>query len=409
MSPIQEPREVELPRGVIAEASAPLPVIQFPDGSTEPAPASSVKAEDIIGLITSEQIEELEAAKIGGKLTAEQIENVHAASIIGEIINSQIKGLGVGKLEGQITAAQIAAGSIIAEKLAVGAVITEKIAAGAITTGKLAAEAITAEKISASAITTSKIAAGAITAEKITVIELSGITPHLGTITAGKIIGVEIEDSSKLLMREATEEAFPEESAITWSGNEAIAGWRREAENKHVLLLRAWHEQGAASETKGEILLQAYGKKLGIVGTNQAQGKLSIATTELKMFIQGAGAGAGATYTIINSEKESHFLTYGPPGQSLQKLLFHWGRVSSTGVKEAGTEGWTVTKTAGNLYEIKFVVPFTHTPAAMGADNQGTLRTFNCAFASLSQLNVTMHFGSNTTAEEIAFGFIVIG
>lgn len=324
MTPIQEPQEVELPRGVVAEASAPLPVIQFPDGSTEPAPASSVRAEDIIGLITSEQIEELEAAKIGGKLTAEQIENVHAASIIGEIINSQIKGLGVGKLEGQVVAAQIAAGSIIAEKLAVGAVITEKIAAGAITTGKLAAEAITAEKISASAITTSKIAAGAITAEKITVIELSGITPHLGTITAGKIIGVEIEDSSKLLMREATEEAFPEESAISWSGNETIAGWQRAAENKHVLLLEAWHEVGPASETTGEIRLKTFGKKLGVVGTHQATGELKITTSELKMLIQGAGSGSGSTYLVINSAGESIFLQYGPIGTAAGNKRMTW-------------------------------------------------------------------------------------
>ena len=31
MTPIIEPEQIELPRGVVAESSAPLPIIQFPD------------------------------------------------------------------------------------------------------------------------------------------------------------------------------------------------------------------------------------------------------------------------------------------------------------------------------------------------------------------------------------------
>lgn len=249
MTPIQEPQEVELPRGVVAEASAPLPVIQHPDGSTEPAPAGSVLAEDIIGQITSEQIESLEAAKVSGKLTAEQIESIHAASIIGQIVSEQIQSLTAGKITGEleaaqikeitavkitgqivetqigkeaitteklhatavtaakiaaeaveanaikaltITAAKIAAGAIIAEKIGAEAVEASKIKALSVTTAKLAAEAVIAEKIAASSITTSKLAAESVTAEKISAGTITANKIAAGAITAEKISVVEL-------------------------------------------------------------------------------------------------------------------------------------------------------------------------------------------------------------------------
>lgn len=207
MTPIEEPQEIEIPRGLVAESSAPMAVIQFPDGHTEPAPAGSVYAKDIIGLLTNEQIEELEAAKISGQLTPEQIEAINAAQIIGEIVNSQIKGIGAGKLEGFVAGTQIAAetitgGNIKALTITAGhianeSITTEKIAALNVTTAKLAANAITAEKISAGSITTTKIAASAVTAEKISVLTLSALSVNAGTITAGTFKGVTFETAEE--------------------------------------------------------------------------------------------------------------------------------------------------------------------------------------------------------------------
>jgi len=221
MTPIEEPKEVEIPRGLIAEASAPLPVIQFPDGHTEPAPAGSVLAENIIGQLTNEQIQELEAAKISGKLTAEQIESIEAAQIVGLIVSEQISGLAAGKITGELEAAQIKSlptgkltgfitneqieeisaskitgtiietqignESITTPKIKALAITAAKIAAGSVVAEKIAAEAVESNKIKALAITAAKIAAGAIIAEKIGAEAVEAVAIKALTITAAKI------------------------------------------------------------------------------------------------------------------------------------------------------------------------------------------------------------------------------
>ena len=142
-----------------------------------------VKAENILGLIQSEQIANLAAAKVTGLLTSAQIAEIEAAKIGGQLTNAQIKEIEAAKITGQISNSQLAANSVTAEK----------IAALQVTAGKIAAEAVTAEKIGAGQIITAKLAAGAVTAEKMTVASLSAISANLGTITAGTLKAVVIE------------------------------------------------------------------------------------------------------------------------------------------------------------------------------------------------------------------------
>jgi hypothetical protein len=259
MTPITELEPVEFPRGLVAESSAPLPVIQFPDGHTEPAPASSVHAENIIGQLTSEQIKELAAAKISGQLTPAQIEAINAGQIIGEIVNAQIKNIGANKILGFIEGSQIAAETITGANIkaltitsgliAAESILTSKLAAGAVTTAILAANAVIAEKISAGAITTTKIAASAVTAEKLSVVTLSAITANLGTVTAGKITGVEIETLNKFSLQE--KENLPPSgiNKVQWQGtsqvNEEIYGTYLPVNFSHNLTLRATSNKGS--------------------------------------------------------------------------------------------------------------------------------------------------------------------
>lgn len=414
MTPIQEPQEIEIPRDVVAEASAPLPVIQFPDGSTEPAPAGSVKAEDIIGLITSEQIEELEAAKIGGKLTAEQIEDVHAASIIGEIINSQIKGMGVGKLEGQVTAAQIAANSITAEKIAVGAVITEKIAAGAITTGKLAAEAITAEKISASAITTSKIAAGAITVEKLTVVELSGITPKLGTITDGtlKSVVVEVGELNK-------EECILNKYGLNFKTGEKeinTISWSPEPSNPSFNVGGIFvNEQGPPNSSDIMKIWSGINRENAVITLQTiAEGHPEGNYLSIKAGKEGASQFTNSIRARLSGDaSEATILAAGQRSSFVQTAVFGnvqmvAGLVQNNGSIIYGT-GYTPSHTGVGTYRIAFHTAFPAGFAVCVSDAQ--LAGINATYATLSgsEIEVTMFDSATKNLENCAFSFIAIG
>jgi PIN domain nuclease of toxin-antitoxin system len=273
----------EIPRGLVADASAPLPVIQHEDGSTEPAPAGSVLAEDIIGQLTNEQIAEIEAAKVSGKLTSEQIETIQAAQIVGELVNSQIKEIAAGKISGFIAGTQIAAETITggnikaltvtSAKIAAEAIITEKLATGSVITSKLAAEAITAEKISAGAITTSKLAAGSVVAEKLNVSNLSAISANLGTVTAGQITAVDIT------LGQSTGGVIKSYSELNWENHEKIYGVSP-TESEDVLYLEAGGVV-AAKDRRGYIKARAR--------------KISLPTGYIEK-------------TIINGNSESDFL-----------------------------------------------------------------------------------------------------
>src|SRR6476646_11939457 len=66
-----------------------------------------VKAENILGEITSAQIKSLEAGKVSGQLTNAQIKEIEAAKITGQLTNAQIKEIEAAKITGLISETQI--------------------------------------------------------------------------------------------------------------------------------------------------------------------------------------------------------------------------------------------------------------------------------------------------------------
>jgi hypothetical protein len=249
----------------------------------------------ITGLITSEQIAEIEAAKVSGKLTSEQIESIKSTQISGKLTNAQIESIEAAKITGVITETQIgpeavttpklkagaittaklAAGSVTTEILASGSVTTEKLvagsvtagalAAGAVTTAKLAAESITAEKIGAGQILTAKLAAGAVTAEKLTVSSLSAISANLGTVTAGTLKAVTLTALEALQLTSGSEGELGKVKAseIQWLQGEtvkaSIAGWRNSIAKNNQLILAS---TGSKNTTK--ITLLSSDEKAGL-------------------------------------------------------------------------------------------------------------------------------------------------
>lgn len=165
-----------------------------------------VKAKSIIGLLTSSQIESLEAGKIAGLIESIQIKELAAGKISGLLTDSQIKELAAAKVAGQLTNSQIE--SMEAKKV-IGQLVAGQIAAGAITTEKLAA--------------------GSVVASKIAVETLSAISANLGTITAGILKAVKIEGGTGSFEGEltalklklgVTNEKLEAKSMIQWVGKE---------------------------------------------------------------------------------------------------------------------------------------------------------------------------------------------
>lgn len=181
------------------------------------AQIKEIEAAKIAGQLTNAQLKEIEAAKITGEITSAQIKNLEANKLLGKLTNSQIESIEAAKLTGQITETQIgpesvtteklkaanvttaklAAGAITAEKIAAASITAEKLAAESveaaaikaltITAGKIAANAITSEKINALAVTAAKIAAEAITTEKLAANSVTAAKIVAGTITAEKL------------------------------------------------------------------------------------------------------------------------------------------------------------------------------------------------------------------------------
>ncbi|MDP3458507.1 MAG: hypothetical protein Q8S09_04450, partial [Hyphomonas sp.] len=139
-----------------------------------------VLAEDIVGLLTDDQLEEIGAAKIAGQLTNDQIAGIAAAKIAGQITATQIT-------DGAVTTGKIAAGAIVAGKISTGAIEADAIAANAVTAAKISAGAVEAGKIAAGAVVADKIAANAVTAGKINAGAVETDKLAASAVTAGKI------------------------------------------------------------------------------------------------------------------------------------------------------------------------------------------------------------------------------
>ncbi|OOF80821.1 hypothetical protein BKG97_04880 [Rodentibacter caecimuris] len=163
---------------------------------------SQIPVENIVGKMTSDQIESLNVAKLIGKLNSGQIQNINANQISGSISANQLAAIPTTKLSGTVSAAQIAAnaiatnhlaaGAVTTAKLATGSVVAEKVAANAITTDKIAANAINAAKIQAQAIGANHLAAKAVTADKMAANSVSTAALQAGAVRASHVAAGEL-------------------------------------------------------------------------------------------------------------------------------------------------------------------------------------------------------------------------
>ncbi|OOF57131.1 host specificity protein J [Rodentibacter genomosp. 2] len=163
---------------------------------------SQIPVENIVGKMTSDQIESLNVAKLIGKLNSGQIQNINANQISGSISANQLAAIPTTKLSGTVSAAQIAAnaiatnhlaaGAVTTAKLATGSVVAEKVAANAITTDKIAANAINAAKIQAQAIGAAHLAAKAVTADKMAANSVSTAALQAGAVRANHVAAGEL-------------------------------------------------------------------------------------------------------------------------------------------------------------------------------------------------------------------------
>lgn len=453
--------EEEIPRGYVAESSAPLPVIQFPDGNTEPAPASSVLAENIIGQLTSEQIAELEAAKISGKLTAEQIESINAAQVVGKLVSEQIESIKAGQIKGEIEAAQIkslpfekitgeiketqigpevittpklAANSVTAEKivtasitttkLAAGAVIAEKIAAGAIGTEKLAALAVTAEKIASGSITTEKLAALSVTTAKLAAEAIVAEKISAGAITTAKIAASAVT-AEKISVKELSAIAANLGTVTAGTlrgGTIEDSGKKLRIDNTGINILANKEEteaiqwrtsmggtviaEIAGGQEPDGLLIEAFGqsKKEALVdiiahANNGNHADLEVIATEAKEEIKAANA--FGSIAVLKNNLESQFLQL----LAVAKRQIMVGSVGGGGEILSGI-GFTCKKTETGHYTIEFAASFGSTPIVVLRAGSGYADIGGVTAKELKVVTLNL---AGTSFENKAFTFIAIG
>lgn len=88
--------------------------------------------------------------------------------------------------------------------------------------------------------------------------------------------------------------------------------------------------------------------------------------------------------------------------------ILRWGLVSAAGLKTGGSDGWSVVGIGLGLYSITMTEAFPNGFAVVGADGQGTQRTFTYGGTGPSTFNVAMANGTGAK-ENIAFSFVVVG
>jgi hypothetical protein len=337
-----------------------------------------VKAENILGLIQSEQIANLVAGKVTGLLTSAQIEAVEAAKIAGQLTNAQLKEIEAAKITGQISNAQLAANSVTAEKIA-GATITGE---------KIAGLTITGEKIAGATITGAKIVANTITAEKLSVATLSAISANLGTVTAGTLKGVIFEDS------EAHFRVSPEGIILTagLAGNEVIR-WKTKLTEGITLV-----EIGGTTEPDGlDIFAPAREKKeANIVLTAHAHNGVA---AEIHLTAKETGFGSvlaqnsAVSKFIIKDNGESDFVQIaGGPAKKVVQFL----RVVVT--FSGGS--------SSNIVEVPHALG-SNPNFFVGTINAGTLSSIWFPESTAGHFKVQAFFGINFTGNQEVF--IIVG
>lgn len=336
-----------------------------------------IEAKQIIGQLTSDQIESLAAEKVIGLLTSEQIAELSAAKIAGQLTNAQIESLETAKLLGQIKETQIAE----------GAITTNKLAANSVTASKILAEQIEAKHLKIGSVTAEKLAVGSVTASKIAVENLSAISANLGTVTAGKLTAVEIEAVKKLTLKQGSEGELGKEagSEIQWLSGETV---------RHSISSRF------NAVSKGLKL------ELASIGSKNTSALIVEASdsTELKGGIR-AEPKAGISATILTPEERSDFLRL--PGTAKRKVVSGW--VTKEGALEAG-EGFSVKKEGVGLYLITFSKEMTLKPSLTITPSTSA---FQPVFATNSEgknsFKVQFWNQSSTAAENCAFSFTAVG
>uniref|UniRef100_UPI0038CD9CFE host specificity protein J n=1 Tax=Rodentibacter haemolyticus TaxID=2778911 RepID=UPI0038CD9CFE len=105
-------------------------------------------------------ISRIPVENIVGKMTSDQIESLNTAKLIGKVNSGQIQNINANQINGSIQANQLAAGAVTTAKLAAGAVVADKLAANSVSAGALQAGAVRANHVAAGELTADKLAIG---------------------------------------------------------------------------------------------------------------------------------------------------------------------------------------------------------------------------------------------------------
>jgi hypothetical protein len=150
---------------------------------------------------------------------------------------------------------------------------------------------------------------GTIVAGNIKVGDLSEISGDLGTITAGKIIGAELEDLGELVLSEGNTEEGSTESKVQWKGG----GFTREmisgtfAGGTHMLQI--WSNVSAGSH--GQVNIRALGEQPTLFERKAGRARVTVDAAEVGSIEIGAtqkNATAELARLLFDSQQRSDFL-----------------------------------------------------------------------------------------------------